>query len=320
MAGIPTNLSRKDTQALDVARLYYEAHLTQAQIGERMHLARPTVSKLLTHAHRRGFVHIEVRDPREHDELVIRHLTERYDLDEVRLLATTHHLPGQMRLALAAQGADLLSSLVRDGDVIAAQTSQLLGDIARALPATKSRSIRLLQMCRSLAEVASGREDTAALSLAAGALGGTAHAQALPLLAESVHEANLLRAAPQAAELLTELSTARIAVFTATPFSRLLPLLERLDLTEAETRTLQRHAVGELCSHLIDSEGSICLPDLNNRTLGISLSDLRHLKHKVLVAAGRDCAPVVRAALNAGYVNRLVTDVDTARGVLRLDS
>ena len=46
------------------------------------------------------------------------------------------------------------------------------------------------------------------------------------------------------------------------------------------------------------------------------LTELRHIEQKVLVAGGVICAPVIRAALESGYANRLVTDVGTARWLL----
>ena len=79
------NLTRKDELSLDAAHLYYGG-MTQAEVAGRLHVSRPTVSKLLAHAERRGFVHIEVLDPREHDEHLIASLQERYALDELRLV------------------------------------------------------------------------------------------------------------------------------------------------------------------------------------------------------------------------------------------
>ncbi len=312
-------LTHKDLLALDVAHLYHEAGLTQAEVAERVHLSRPTVSKLLTHALQRGFVRIEVWDPREHDGNVIATLTERFDLTEVRLVTAPPHLPGYARTALGAQGADLLSTIVRDGDVIAVQGSPLLADVVRCLNPTPLRSARVVQMARSLTDCLSGREETTSAPLLANALSARSLPLPGPLVADSVPEANRLRLTGPMREPLAALGGARIALFTATPASRLLPLLDRLLLTEEESETLREHAVGEICGRIVDADGCVCLPDLNNRTLGVSLTELRHIEQKVLLTCGRDSASVVRAALSNGYVDRLIVDVATAREVLALD-
>ncbi|WP_303323488.1 sugar-binding transcriptional regulator [Actinomyces radicidentis] len=320
MDDVGSALTHKDVLALDVARLYHEAGLTQAEVAERVHLSRPTVSKLLSYAQRRGFVRIEVWDPREHDEAVIAALLDRFDLTEVRLVATHPHLPGQARAALAAQGADLLTALVRDGDVVAVQGSAVLADVVRCLAPAHLRSVRVVQMARSLSECLTGREETSSPALLASTLGAQATPLPCPLIAPSVPEANRLRSSSPLREALALIPEARVAVFTATSAERFAPLTDRLGLSQEDAESLRHHAAGELCARIIDADGCVCLPDLNNRTLGVSLTELRHIEQKVLLACGRDCAPVVRAALSSGYVDRLVVDVATARQVLALDA
>lgn len=46
-------------------------------------MGRPTISKLLSHAKDRGFVHVEVRDPRENDQRLSAQLCEIYGLNSV---------------------------------------------------------------------------------------------------------------------------------------------------------------------------------------------------------------------------------------------
>lgn len=121
-------------------------------------------------------------------------------------------------------------------------------------------------------------------------------------------------------EALALIPEARIAVFTAASAERFAPLANRLGLSEEDADSLRRHAAGEICARIVDADGCVCLPDLNNRTLGVSLTELRHIEQKVLLASGQDCAPVIRAALSSGYVDRLVVDVATARQVLALDA
>ena len=57
MTAYAPGLSAKEVQALDAAKLYY-AGLSQQEVAQRLHVSRPTVSKLLAYARRRGFVRI----------------------------------------------------------------------------------------------------------------------------------------------------------------------------------------------------------------------------------------------------------------------
>ena len=55
--------------------------------------------------------------------------------------------------------------------------------------------------------------------------------------------------------------------------------------------------------------------DINNRTVGIDLEDLRHKEKSILVAGGRK-VDAIRAALIGKYANILVTDQFTAQALL----
>ena len=50
MTAYAPGLSAKEVQALDAAKLYY-AGLTQQEVAQRLHVSRPTVSKLLAYAY-----------------------------------------------------------------------------------------------------------------------------------------------------------------------------------------------------------------------------------------------------------------------------
>lgn len=308
------NLTRKDILSLDAAHLYYKG-MTQAQVAERLHVSRPTVSKLLSHAERRGFVHIEIVDPREHDEHLIASLQQRYDLDELRLVSP-HPVTAGLASALGAQAAPLIGALIRDCDRIAVTDSPVMADIVRCLDIMPLYGVEVVRMSRGLTEHASGRSGDASVRRLALALRAHLHTCDAPLVVESVPRANQLRSRSDVRRNLDLARTARIVVFSVEGPRALLGMVGDLGLSDTDQRVLQERAVGEICSRVVDAEGCVCLPDLNNQTLGLSLTELRHVEQKVLVAGGTACAPAVRAALESGYANRLVTDVGTARWLL----
>jgi deoxyribonucleoside regulator len=76
------NLSDEDHLIMKVLRLYYEHHLTQAEVAARMGFSRPKVSKLIAEGRARGLVKIEIGEPvGDHVPLEIA-LENRYGLSE----------------------------------------------------------------------------------------------------------------------------------------------------------------------------------------------------------------------------------------------
>ena len=75
-------------------------------------------------------------------------------------------------------------------------------------------------------------------------------------------------------------------------------------------------AVGDICGHWIDNKGEIVDHPINRRAVALPLDRLKKISNIVLASGGRNKIPVLRGALQAGFVNVLVTDEQTARNVL----
>ena len=141
----------------------------------------------------------------------------------------------------------------------------------------------------------------------------------MPLVLGSIAERNDLHRAPRGRRVMEMVNQVRIALFTVGEIHSDLQHLGHEVLSAAEREALIERGAGDLCSHFIDVHGRICLPDLTHRTTGITLAELRRKEQRILVAGGEAKAPVIRAALANSYVNRLITDVSAARGVLEID-
>ena len=318
MTAYAPGLSAKEVQALDAAKLYY-AGLSQQEVARRLHVSRPTVSKLLAYARRRGFVRIDIHDPREQDPMLLDTLRERFNLLDVRLVSPVGPGEDLLRAALGREGARLLSSLVRDGDRIGAVGSRTLVELARSLEPVHRHHVELIQMARGLLPAERGLDEEACLVRMAQAFDAHLPLLDMPLVLGSIAERNDLHRTPRGRRVMEMVDQARIALFTVGEIHSDLQHLGHEVLSAVEREALIERGAGDLCSHFIDVHGRICLPDLTHRTTGITLAELRSKEQRILVAGGEAKAPVMRAALANGYVNRLITDVSAARGVLEID-
>jgi DNA-binding transcriptional regulator LsrR (DeoR family) len=73
--------------------------------------------------------------------------------------------------------------------------------------------------------------------------------------------------------------------------------------------------VGDVCLQFFDTNGRPALTDLSSRVLGISAPQLRSIERRIGVAGGVRKHEAIRAAVRGGWINILITDVDTARAL-----
>ena len=77
-------------------------------------------------------------------------------------------------------------------------------------------------------------------------------------------------------------------------------------------------AVGDICNRVYDAAGDEISYPGSDHLFAIELAQLAAVPHAVGVAVGENKAEAIAVAARAGFVNRLVTDAQTARAILAL--
>lgn len=76
-------------------------------------------------------------------------------------------------------------------------------------------------------------------------------------------------------------------------------------------------AVGDILCHFIDKDGNLVESNIEDRLISTPLSTLRSLDNVIGVAAGDDKVDAIKAALNGGYIDILITDESTSLQLLK---
>ena len=94
-----------------------------------------------------------------------------------------------------------------------------------------------------------------------------------------------------------------------------------LDVRESQWRDLLtqedyedlylRDAVGECCCRFIDKDGHILYGDLYDRTVGVTLEELKKVPTVVGIARSQSKSKAILAMLKQNYIDVLITDEET---------
>lgn len=310
-------LSRRDKLALDAAKLYYSGQ-SQEEVAHQLHIARSTVSKLVNHAKLRGFIKVDVADPRENDARLVRLLQDKYSLSNIHLVAPIGSGPSDLRKALGRATASLLEDTLSNGDALALVWSETVAETFSALITRQTNDITVVQARGGFAD--SGRDSRIerTLGVSEKKIGASTVALTAPAFAASREQKKLLVDTANVKEAQLLWTQARTILYSVGACNGTSHLFRSGLLNSAEKEELMQKSVGDICSHYVDAQGRICMPDLDHRTIGISLPELRRKEQKILVAGGNDKVEVIHAALTWNYANVLVIDIRTARDLIAL--
>lgn len=115
------------------------------------------------------------------------------------------------------------------------------------------------------------------------------------------------------ADVLRSARSAQVLVFSLGSVGDDSVLMRSGNVLRSEmTSLVEAGAVGDLLGHFINRRGEIVDPELDARTIGLSLSNLRSRDRVIGVAVGAAKQKVTLGALKAGLINVLITDEATA--------
>lgn len=301
------------------AVLYYEEHLTQSEISNILERSRWQVGRLLDHARSSGFVHIEIRHPAARKLDLEHELCARFDLAHSVVVPTYGTGGNEERLLerLASGAADFLTHVHPRPRTIGMSWGRTLNALSEALPIGWATGVTVVQINGgiSLSQRSNSAAETAGRIASKGH--GTAVLLASPAILERAETAHAIRSERSVVTTLERGRNADYVIYSVGVVTDESTLHQSKYISARQLSMLrERGAIGDVLAHFISSDAEIVDPSLDDRTVGLSLEDLKSAKHPVAISGGERKHPAIRAIVNARLCRTLITDEETARYLL----
>src|SRR5699024_2899382 len=87
--------------------------------------------------------------------------------------------------------------------------------------------------------------------------------------------------------------------------------------TQKELERLEKNgAIGDICLHFFNEQGTPIKTSLNERTISMSLDQIKNIDRSVGIAGGKKKIKAIKAAIKGSFINVLITDNFTAKKIL----
>ena len=318
----PDDVSSGDFSILvEVAKLYYEDGLNQAQIGQQLRISRSAVSRLLKDARTKGIVKIEIDYKWVRDSALERDLAQTFDLKHVWVLRSEGRSEDEMIDGLGYFAGHYLDSAVRSGLVLGVSYGRSLASTVRHAGARAVTDLTILQIIGALGSGNPLQDGPDLARQLANKYSASYRYLYAPLLVESPETRDRLVQEPLVRDLLHTVREADIVLTGVGPLSAdASGLIFQGYLNRRDYERLQAlGSVGHICAQFYGEDGQLVPSDVNERAITIGLDVLQSVPTVVIVAGGAGKVRALRGALRGGYASVLVTDEVAARGVLAGD-
>ena len=309
-------LSEEDRLILKVLHLYYEHHLTQAEVALRMGFSRPKVSKLLAEGRERGLVKIEIAEPAGDFSPLEIALENRYGLEEV-LVATTSEDRQAAELSAGRACAALLARICSAKTVLGLSWGVSVRGLVDATPRGAFACEKVVPLVGGMGKAQAQLHSNQVCAELAEKLGVEALNLAAPAIARSASSRSELAALPGIEDTLAEGKACDVAVVGIGGILPTSTMVQAGYFTPEEFLGLaDRGIVGDICCHFLDEKGNARFPELSERIVGITPDGLRTIPKTIGVATGFEKARGVAAVLRGGFLKALVCDRELAQALL----
>lgn len=306
----------KIKKVIEAAKMYYQLDFSQNEIADALGVSRPTVSRLLQQAKAEGIVAIEIHDPTEDTERLRSELQEQFGLYHVIIAYTPAYEENIVKRHIGRAAAAYVNELVQDGDAIGASWGSTMYQVSLHLTPKTLKNSFVVQLNGGVSDADVYISPSEIVHLFGRAFNVTPYFMYLPAIVDHIVVKQTMLTDRHIRGVMDKGKNANIAIFTAgapTPDS---VLINSNYFRHEELEVIKSRAVGDICARYYDYSGEICLPDLDARTVGIELADLRQKRHSILVAGGASKVNAIFGALQGKYANTLVTDQITAKALL----
>ncbi|MEW9700753.1 sugar-binding transcriptional regulator [Paenibacillus sp. SI8] len=301
---------------IDAARMYYQLDYSQQDIAKKLGVSRPTVSRFLQQAKAEGIVQIKIMDPTENNENLASQLEEKFKLKKVVVTSVPQYEEHIVKKYIGEAAANYLYETVKAGDTIATTWGTTLYEVAVHLQNKHVKDVAVVQLNGGVSYSETNTYASEIIHLFGAAFNTSPHLLPLPAIVDHAVVKQAIEADRHIRKILDMGKKANIAVFTVGAPSEDSVLIKANYFSPGDLDIIHAKGVGDICSRYIDLEGSICSEELDRRTIGIDLAELRTKEKSILVAGGMKKIEPIYGAISGKYANTLITDQFTAKYLL----
>lgn len=308
-------LDNEKHQLIKIADMYYNRELTQQQIANTLGISRMKVSRLLQKSKDRGIVKISINFGNVFIDLE-KELEDNYHLRNAIIVSG---VTDDTKSEIASAAAFYLNNSFHEGDQIAIGWGTTMRAMVAHCEGDFKKKIQFSPIIGGHGKSELNLHANTIASDLARKYNGTSLSLLAPAFVDSQEDKNSLVKDSYIQEVLAASRNANKAVFSlGNPAFSESSIHRAGYFSEEDLKNIK--SGGAICDIIsiafLNSQSELILKSITDRSIGITQQDLKAIPEKICLAGGEDKHESIKVAVQAGYVDTLVTDYETAKYLL----
>ena len=301
---------------IKVCELYYVHDMSQKEISATLGVSRPQISRILAAAKERGIVNITINNPFSREAEIERRLVKKYGIKDASVLNVGGATSAERLAAFGNEAAPLIEDYVPQDTIVGLMSGTTVKTIVDSLP----KGTKKLKMTVPLVGAINTSEVENHANSIARRIARFHNSPSMTLNAPAyVSDAELAKRLKEEGNIRKVLDMGRkcnVCVVGIGNLTMTATNIREQGLTEEDLRELKEEgAVASVCCSYLNAEGQEVGQSIIERSIGLTLKELK--KSRLIAAAiGASKVKAIDASLKSGYIDVLVTNLVTAKGLL----
>lgn len=304
-------------EMITVAKMYYELNLTQKEIAEQLAYSRPTISRIVDAAFKQGIIDVKINYTISSVQEMENKIKEKYRLKKVFVTPTFVDDLSLIKNDIGKAVADYLFDICENDTILGVSWGTSMSHVIPHLKSKKLPNMKIVQLNGGVSKSNFSTGSAIVLEKFSEAFAADHYLLPVPSIVDSSIIARAIMTDSTVVQAINLGKESNIAVFGIGNISYD-SVLYKGGYFKGNTfeELMDKQAVGDICSRYFSKSGQITDEELNKRTIGLELEELKKKDYSIALAAGKEKAASVKGALQGGHVNVLFIDEGLAKEIV----
>ncbi|TYC06799.1 MAG: sugar-binding transcriptional regulator [Kosmotoga sp.] len=299
-----------------ICKLYYLENYTQSQIAKVVGISRSQVSRLLNEARRQGLVEIKIHENIISTSELEKLVKKKFNLVNVIIAES---ISGNYLNDISNVASDFLANYIEDGMIIGISWGRTLArTIDGIITSKRLRNTLFLPLLGGVGQMKYEFQMNTLVEKISNAFNASSFYLHAPAFFEDQKALEIMLkdgSIQIVTELWEKLDMAIVGIGEPISLSNAFKPVFSPDFL---SMLLKQSAVGDIAARFFTEEGKPCdLGKYSKHILGITLEQLKNVPQVIGIAGGNEKISAIRAAIKGKFINSLVTDILTARELVK---
>lgn len=305
---------------LTVIKYYYEMGMNQEEIAKKEFISKSSVSRLIKKAVDNGYITFQINYPVESVKILEEEFHKYFDVDKVFITPSyTEDYDIRLRYTCSSAAADLYK-IIKDNEIVGVTWGNTMDQLASMLKpaANLKKNVKVVLMNGSIAGNISSTKSSQIVEKFAEVFNAEGFLLPAPLIVDKQEIAQAIKADSHVRHVMDLAKKSQLAVVSIGAFSTESVLTRRGAYSKADyEEVIELGAVGDIAGRCFDINGDQVSEQVNARTIGLTIEDVRAKQIRIGIGVGRKKARAIIGALRGKIINRIYTDEVTAKEVIQ---